>query len=105
MLVQLSTDSNIDGTEGLALQVEAIVRDTLGHFSDQLTRVEVHLSDTNSSAKSGDADKRCLMEARPAAHQPVAVSHQAATVDQALDGAADKLKRALETLLGRLEVR
>ncbi len=103
MLVQLSTDSNIHGTERLAHQVEATVVEGLGHLSEQMTRVEVHFSDINSKAKDGVADKRCLIEARPTAHQPVAVSHQAGTIDQALDGAIDKLKRSLESMLGRLE--
>lgn len=105
MLVQFNTDSSIDGTEALAQKVEVAIRDTLGYLSQHVTRVEVHLSDTNSSAKGGPADMRCLLEARPAAHQPVAVSHQAATVAQAVDGAVDKLKRSLEGLLGRLAAR
>ncbi|MEO8634669.1 MAG: HPF/RaiA family ribosome-associated protein [Gemmatimonadales bacterium] len=105
MLVKFNTDSNIDGTEALAQQVEAVIRDTLGPLSQHITRVEAHLSDANSDAKSGPADIRCLLEARPAGHQPVAVSHQAATLAQAVDGAVDKLKRALERLLGRLAAR
>lgn len=105
MLVQLNTDSSIDGTEALAQEVEAAIQNTLGHLSQHLTRVEVHLSDANSGAKNGPADMRCLLEARPAAHQPIAVSHQAATLAQAVDGAADKLKRSLEGLLGRLAAR
>jgi hypothetical protein len=32
----------------------------------------------------------------------MAVSHQAATLQQAIDGAAKKLERALESTLGRL---
>ena len=62
----------------------------------------MHLSDANSDAKNGTSDIRCLLEARPTGHQPVAISHQAATVTEAVDGAAGKLKRALESLLGRL---
>jgi len=30
------------------------------------------------------------------------VSHQAATLEQAVDGAAEKLKRSLDSTLGRL---
>ena len=105
MLIQFNTDANIEGTEGMAQQAEAVIHETLGHLADHLTRIEVHLSDANSDSKEGPADKRCLLEARPARHQPVAVSHQAATVTEALDGAVDKLKRALETLFGRLAVR
>jgi hypothetical protein len=43
-----------------------------------------------------------MMEARLEGRQPVAVTHQAATMDQAVDGAADKLARLIENTLGRL---
>lgn len=104
MIVRLMTDSNINGTEALAQQVEDTVRGTLGHLSEHLTRVEVHLSDTNSGAKSGPADFKCLVEARPASHQPVVATDQAATVSLAVDGASEKLKRSLDSLFGRLAV-
>jgi len=102
MLIQLNTDANIQGTEALAQQVESAIQGTLQHLGQHITRVEVHLSDANSNAKSGPSDIRCLLEARPTGHHPVAVSHQAATLTEAVDGAAGKLKRALENLLGRL---
>jgi len=61
----------------------------------------VHLSDENAD-KSGEHDKRCLMEARLEGRQPIAVTHRAATLDQAIDGAADKLTQMIESTLGRL---
>jgi len=48
MQIQINTDGNIEGKERLAEQVEAVVRDNLDRFSEQITRVEVHLSDENS---------------------------------------------------------
>jgi len=62
--------------------------------------VEVHLSDVNSD-KGGQNDKRCMMEARLEGRQPTAVTHQATTLDQAIDGATDKLKRSIERTLDR----
>ncbi len=105
MQVQINTDSNIAGHGGLAQQVEGVVRDALDRFSAQITRVEVHLSDENSDKKFDPEDKRCLLEARLAGLQPVSVRHQAATLEQAVDGAAEKLKRSLESTLGRLGTR
>lgn len=102
MQIQVNTDHNVEGHEALIRWAGSEVSHTLGHFSDHITRVEVHLSDENSG-KSGDDDKRCLMEARLSAHQPLAVSHHAASVDEAFRGAAGKLKRALESTLGRLK--
>lgn len=101
MHVQINTDSNIEGDNALAQQVEAVVRETLDRFSEQISRVEVHLSDENSDKKLGTDDKRCLLEARLVGIQPIAVSHQAATLEQAVDGAAEKLKRYLDSTLGR----
>lgn len=105
MIIQLNTDVNIKGTEALAEQVGAVVRGALEHLSQHITRVEVHLSDADSDAKSGQSDMRCLLEARPAGHQPVVASHQAPTLAEAVAGAADKLQRSLESLLGRLAQR
>ena len=104
MQIQINTDNNIEGREELATQVEAVVQDSLRRFSEQITRVEVHLSDENSH-KSGQADKRCVMEARLEGRQPTAVTHEAATLSEAVDGAADKLTASLESTLGRLRDR
>ena len=103
MLIQVNTDSNIEGDNALAQEVETVVRETLDRFSEHITRVEVHLSDENSADKAGANDKRCLLEARLAGRQPVAVSDQAPTVAQAVAGAADKMKRMMVSTLGRLE--
>ena len=102
MQIQINTDRNIEGREALAAQVSRVVESTLSRISDHITRVEVHLSDENSDKKDGDNNMRCLMEARLQGRQPVAVTHQAATLDQAVNGAADKLIRLIESTLGRL---
>jgi ribosome-associated translation inhibitor RaiA len=105
MQIQINTDGNIEGNDVLAQQVEAVVRGTLDRFSAQITRVEVHLSDENSDKKFGAGDKRCLLEARLAGLQPLSVSHQAATLEQAVNEAVEKLKRSLDSTLGRLDSR
>lgn len=101
MDIRLNTDKNIEGKEALAAQVEATVERALRHFDKQITRIEVHLSDEDAG-KSGRDDKRCLMEARLEGRQPVAVTHQAGSLSEAVDGAASKLKSLLTTALGRL---
>lgn len=102
MQVQFNTDDNIEGRDALAQRVEAGVAATLGRFAGRITRVEVHLSDENAG-RGGGADKRCLMEARPAGRDPVAVTHQAATLEEACGGAAKKLRNLLESTFGRLD--
>ncbi len=100
MQIQVSTDKNIDGRSELASRVESELTAALFRFSDQLTRVEVHLGDESAGRSSG-ADKRCMLEARPAGRAPVAVTHYAATVDQAFHGATDKLVSLLNSETGR----
>jgi hypothetical protein len=104
MQIQINTDNHIHRRPELVEEVEATVEGTLGHFGDRLSRVEVHLADQNGE-KGGDSDIRCMMEARIEGHQPVAVTHQSDSLDLAVDGAAEKLKAALEHTLGRLRDR
>ena len=104
MLVQVNTDNHIEGSDALTEEVRATVENAVSHLSDQLTRVEVHLSDENGD-KGGDRDIRCAMEARIEGHEPQAATHQDASLDLALEGAAEKLARALESLFGRLNHR
>ncbi|HSQ71428.1 MAG TPA: HPF/RaiA family ribosome-associated protein [Rubrivivax sp.] len=101
MQIQLNTDSRIQGAESLAVWVETELKDKLARFRDQITRVEVHLSDINGD-RGGGAEKRCLLEARLTGRQPVAVSHNADKVADAVFGAADKMVRALDTSLGKV---
>ena len=101
MQVQVNTDNTVAGSEALTRHVEGVVESNLGRFGDRITRVEVHLNDVNGD-KPGDNDNRCQMEARLAGLQPISVSHQAATREQALDGAAKKLQRSLDSTLGKL---
>jgi len=43
------------------------------------------------------------MEARITGYKPIAVSDHSATLHQAIGGASAKLKRAIDSALGRLE--
>jgi ribosome-associated translation inhibitor RaiA len=101
MKIQINTGHNINSSVGMVRHIEEVVESTLGHLADRITRIEVHISDENNT-KGGDTDKRCLMEARLRGHQPIAVSHEAETIGQAIGGAADKLKSSLDHTLGRL---
>jgi ribosomal subunit interface protein len=101
MLVQVHTNHVVHNGEALVSHVEDAVTTALERFSDQITRVEVHLSDVNSH-KPGHLDKRCVMEARPAGHQPVAVSHEAGTWQEAINRATEKLEASLGKMNDRL---
>ena len=101
MQIQINTDHNIEGHQALTDHISSVIENALSRFSDHITRVEVHLSDENSDKKSGIDDMRCMMEARLEGRQPIAVTYQATTLDQAVDGAADKLVHLIEKTLGR----
>ncbi len=101
MQVDVKTDNHITGSDELSRYVESEVEGTLGRYGDQIVRVLVHLNDANAH-KGGDRDLRCVMEARIAGHQPVAVSHEAGTLEAAVDAAAEKLERTLDHIFGKL---
>lgn len=102
MQIQVNSDSSVAVHSALTQLVESTVNRALQRFAGRLTRVEVHLSDV-AGDKFGVQDKRCLMEARPAGLDPVVVSEQAATFDDAVRRAAQKMKRLLTGSLGRVK--
>lgn len=103
MQIQINSDHHISGTPELAQHVRGLLRDSLERYSDRITRVEVHLNDLNS-IKRGSRDKRCLMEARLGGLGPVAVDHEAPSLDLAINGAMEKLEHAITHKLGKQAV-
>ncbi|MDB5936611.1 MAG: ribosomal subunit interface protein [Massilia sp.] len=101
MQININTDKTIERHQGLDDHVQSVVNAAIGRFGEHITRVEVHLSDDNSQ-KSSDGGNRCLLEARVTGYQPIAVSDHSVHLHMAISGAADKLKRALDSALGRL---
>ncbi len=101
MTIQINTDKNIEGNEKFTDYFTSLIEEELGRYHS-ITRIEVHLSDENGS-KEGQGDKRCLLEARMEGKQPIAVTNLAETNEQAVDGAIDKLKSSLETMLGKMK--
>jgi ribosome-associated translation inhibitor RaiA len=102
MQILVNSDNHVSSGEAVSERVETIVEGSVQRFADRLTRVEVHLSDTNGD-KHGARDKRCMMEARLAGFAPIAVTHEAPAMIEAIDGAAEKLERALEHAVGRIK--
>ena len=100
MQIQVHTDRNIDVSDGMIHRIEAELESALSRFHDHITRVDVHLGDENAG-KTGGTDKRCMVEARPAGQQPVAVTHHAASLGEACSGAVHKLGTLLESKYGR----
>ena len=101
MQIQVNTDKNLVGGERLNEIVSAAIKNKLHRFGGHITRVEAHLSDENAH-KSHGKDKKCVLEARPSGMQPLAVTHFADTVEQAIHGAVDKLERMLDSTFSQL---
>ena len=100
MDIQVNTDNHIKGSEKFNLYVSNVVESAVSNFRDQITHIGVHVSDQNSS-KNGFNDKRCTMEARIRGRKTTAVTHNADSVDEAVMGAAEKIKHSIESTLGK----
>lgn len=101
MKIMINTDNHLQSDESVVRHVEETVGNHLGRFAGQVTRVEVHLRDENAG-KGGAHDKHCLMEARLEGRPPVTASDDSETLAVAINGAAKKLQRALDSSLGKL---
>ena len=100
MKIQVNSDKTINVTANLAATIEAEANRVLNRFATKLTRVEIHLSDVDNK-KAGLADKRCLIEVRPAGDKPMTASAEAATTEPAVTQALAKIQRSLTTFFGR----
>ena len=101
MQIQVNSNHTIHTGESFERWAGTELNASLSRFKDDITRIEVHMSDENSDRISVD-HKRCMIEARLAQHDPLAVNHQAPSQDEAFRGATEKLKRLLENTLGKL---
>ncbi len=98
MQIQVNTDHKIHGGEKLAAYVTTELASSLSRFDRWLTRVEVHFSE---EAAEPAEDMRCVIEARPAGAQAVAVTHHAGSVDDAYSGALLKIEKVLDSKYAR----
>ncbi len=101
MNIQVNTDHNISGSAELNSYIESNLSDVLVRFKNAITRVEVYLSDENAG-KTGNMDKRCLLEVRISHRRPIVVSHHDSSIHQAIQSATEKLMHALEHMTGKL---
>jgi len=100
MTIQVNSDKTIAVDARLTSFVESEVSRVLGRFATRLTRVEIHLSDIDGK-KRGQADRRCVVEIRPAGLRPLSVSTTATTMAVAIGAALVKARRSLSASFGR----
>ncbi|MBF0693775.1 MAG: HPF/RaiA family ribosome-associated protein [Flavobacterium sp.] len=101
MHIQMNTDNHVDGYQRVENYFSSMIETALERFDDKITGLDVHLGDENSD-KFGTNDKRCMIEARLAGLKPVAVVNHADTIDKAVSGAIDKMKKVLDTTFGKM---
>lgn len=103
--VQVNTSNDIDNKDALERWASDYLNEHLARFGQDLTSIEVQMTDENHAAKGGGVDKRCMLEARVNGRAPVAVTNYAPDQNLAFRGAADKLASALDHTFGKLDRR
>jgi ribosome-associated translation inhibitor RaiA len=105
MDIMVNTDNTFKSShQGLDEYVKAEVENSVGRFGEHIRRVDVHLSNENKE-KRADGGNYCMMEAHVTGYEPVVVHDHAADLHQAISNASGKLKRALDSALGRLQAK
>ncbi|MCM4154237.1 hypothetical protein DHD05_21830 [Arenibacter sp. N53] len=102
MIIKINTDKTLTGEQRSADFFTSQIDEALERFESHISRIEVHLKDENGK-KDGFKDISCLLEARLEGRQPIAVTNKADTIDLAVTGAIDKIKSALETIVGKIQ--
>jgi len=102
MEIQVHTDHHVAGDQELISFVTSEVMTGLGPCAARVMSVHVHLAE-ESGARKGPPDLRCLVEARPSGHAPLAVTHRASTKDAAVRGAVGDMRAVLERMFRRLD--
>lgn len=101
MQIQINSDKTIEGSERLQAYFSTELETALSRFDSKITRIEVHFGDENGD-KFDAKDKRCMIEARLANMQPVAVTNFSDTPEKAFHGAVDKIKSLLNTAFEKI---
>lgn len=100
MQILFNTDKTISGDERTQAYYTAQIVEELKRYETLITRIDVHLSDENGK-KEGLNDIICLLETKLEGKKTITVSCQTDTVELAVLGALEKLKRSIEKILDR----
>src|SRR5580698_2084744 len=96
MLIEVRTDGNVKGSLQFSDHVKAELRTALHRYGDRIRQIDVHLSDAAAN-KTGHDDKCCMIEAHRDGREPLVVTHQESSLDQAIHGAVQKLKKSVDS--------
>jgi ribosome-associated translation inhibitor RaiA len=105
MKVQVNTSNDIENKDTLERWASDYLNEQLARYEQDITSIEVQMTDENHGTRGGDGDKRCMMEARVNGRASIAVTNYGADQNVAFRGAAEKLANALEHAFGKLDRR
>jgi ribosome-associated translation inhibitor RaiA len=105
MKVQVNASNDIQNKESLESWATEYLNERLARFEQDITSIEVQLTDENHATRGGGADKRCMLEARVAGRAPVAVTAFGNDQNLAFRAAGEKLEHALDHVFGKLDRR
>ena len=103
MQVQVHADDSIQGGESLAQWAQEEINSKMARLKEYVVRVEVFLTGVDALKTTGGPGKRCVLETRATGRPPIAVNAEAEKVKDAFNAAIEKLRRAVETDLGKLK--
>lgn len=102
MQIQINTDHNINDHAPPSARLSSVIEHSLGHCSHYIADLDVHLSDPHA-AQPGEHDKRCTIEASLGRRRSrLVVTHEAASLEQAAEGATRKLAHMIGRTLDRM---
>jgi ribosome-associated translation inhibitor RaiA len=102
MKILITTDNHIVMKRERSQAVESEIDGAIERFERQLSRLEVHLSDQNAD-KGGDREIKCVIDAHIDGMKTVTATEYAATVDEAITGATEEMKRLLESTFSKVD--
>ena len=102
MIVNINIDKSLDKAERHQEYLSDLIKKSLNNYTDHITRIEIQIKDVNG-IKEGLKDTNCMIEARIKGRQPMAINNRADDIETAIKGAVDKIKSALETIMGKIQ--
>jgi len=100
---QFNTGNKVDGHARMDAHFETRFRERLDRFAPRLSRIEVHVRDTDGTRREGPDGIEAVIEARPYNGDPLTASDRAATPEEAVGSALQKLVARLDATFGKAD--